>query len=297
MSRNFPPLGALRAFEAASRHMSFVRAAEELSVTPAAISHQIKQLEHWIGVKLFERGARGVALSGAGQDYSARVRDVFDRLIATTAAVRTNRARRIVLIRAQMSLAIAWLTHRVTAFNQSQAHIEVQLHALPIDKNPSKGAADIAIYPERPAVEGYAQEELLRGNYRLFAAPALIARNGMLPPSALISQPLLHTSSVNPSWAMPTLREWFTKAGATPAEVLPGMHFNLEHLTMVACSQGAGYALLNEALAEGFARSGSLVALPGPSIPNPHPYVVMMKDIVKPEVRTVADWLLKDMRT
>jgi LysR family transcriptional regulator, glycine cleavage system transcriptional activator len=296
MSRNFPPLGALRAFEAASRHMSFVRAAEELSVTPAAVSHQIKQLEHWIGVKLFERGARGVALSGAGQDYSARVRDVFDRLIATTAAVRTSRSRRVVLIRAQMSIAIGWLTHRITAFNQSQPDIEAQLHAAPIDKNPSKGAADIAIYQLRPDVDGYTQEALVRGNYRLFASPTLIARNGMLPPSALLAQSLLHTNGVNPIWEMPTLHDWFVQAGAMPPEVMPGMHFNLEYLTATACSQGAGYALLNEELAYEFARAGSLVALPGPSIPNPYPYTVMTKTIVKPEVQTVVDWLMKDSR-
>jgi LysR family transcriptional regulator, glycine cleavage system transcriptional activator len=296
MSKSVPPLGALRAFEAASRHMSFVRAAEELSVTPAAVSHQIKQLEHWIGTKLFDRSARGVALSRAGQDYSTRVRDVFDRLITTSAAVRANRARRIVVVRAQMSVAIAWLTPRVTTFNQTHSHIEVQLQALPIDSNPSKGGADIAIYQTRPEVEGYTQQTLLRGNYRLHAAPSLISRNGMLPPSAMLNQPLLHTTSSNTSWRMPGLEDWFAQSGARAPEVLPGMHFNLEYLTAVACAQGAGYAMLDEELAHEFARTGNLVALPGPSIPNPHPYSLMMKQIVTEEVRSVAEWLLKDAR-
>ncbi len=276
--------------------MSFVRAAEELSVTPAAISHQIKQLEHWVGLKLFDRGARGVALSRAGQDYSQRVRDVFDRLITTSAAVRANRARRIVIVRAQLSFAIAWLTHRVTAFNQSHDGIEIQLHALPIDRNPSLGGTDISIYQSRPDIEGYTQELLLAGHYRMHAAPSLIARNGILPPSALLHQPLLHTSSVNAALNVPSLHDWFVKAGATPPEVVPGMHFNLEYMAAIACAQGSGYALLLDELATEYAHNGGLVALPGPAIANPNPYALMMKKIVKDEVQLVADWLLKDAR-
>jgi LysR family transcriptional regulator, glycine cleavage system transcriptional activator len=292
MSKSIPPLGALRAFEAASRHTSFVRAAEELNVTPAAISHQIKQLEHWVGAKLFERGARGVALSRAGQDYAQRVRDVFDRLIATSAAVRSNRSRRVVVIRAQLSLSISWLASRVTTFNQSQDDIDVQLLALPFDRNPSKGGVDIAIYQERPHIDGYSQELLIGGHYRVYAAPSLVSRGAPHAPALLLAQPLLHTTSVNATWRMPTLHDWFTQSGVTPPEVLPGMHFNLEYLTTIACMQGAGYALLHDELTLDKARAGGVVALPGPSIANPYPYMLVMKNIVKDEVRVVADWLL-----
>jgi DNA-binding transcriptional LysR family regulator len=126
MPKKLPPLGALRAFEAASRHISFVRAAEELSVSPAAISHQIKLLEHWVGAKLFERAARGVSLSRAGQEYASGVREIFDRLISTSASLRKNRARKVVHIRAQFSLATSWLLPRVVRFNQANTDIEIQ---------------------------------------------------------------------------------------------------------------------------------------------------------------------------
>jgi LysR family transcriptional regulator, glycine cleavage system transcriptional activator len=294
MSRNFPPLGALRAFEAASRHMSFVRAAEELSVTPAAVSHQIKQLEHWIGTKLFDRGARGVALSRAGQDYAQRVRDVFDRLISTSAAARAQRTRRIVQVRAQLTLSVAWVLPRITAFNQLRNDIEVQLQGLPFDANPSKNGTDIAIYHLRPDVAGYVQEVVVRGHYQLYAAPSLVATNGTLTPSTLLSKPLLHTVSVNPNLHAPSLHDWFALAGVTPQETLPGMQFNLEHLTAAACVAGAGYALLNNELCRDAERAGSLVALPGPTIANPMPYALMLKSAPKDEVRAVADWLAKD---
>jgi LysR family transcriptional regulator, glycine cleavage system transcriptional activator len=294
ISRNFPPLGALRAFEAASRHMSFVRAAEELSVTPAAVSHQIKQLEHWIGMQLFDRGARGVTLSRTGQDYAMRVREVFDRLISTSAAARSQKTRRVVQVRAQLSIALLWVLPRITAFNQRHADIEVQLQALPFDRNPSKGGTDIAIYQRRIDVDGYTQHTMLDGSYRLYAAPALIARTGVLPPSAMPSQPLLHTVSVNADYKLPSLRDWLVLAGANPPETLPGMQFNLEHLTTAACVAGAGYALLHDELTLDAARAGSLVALPGPTIPNPNPYAITMKPIVKDEVQSVADWLMRD---
>ncbi len=296
MSKNFPPLGALRAFEAASRHMSFVRAAEELSVTPAAVSHQIKQLEHWIGAPLFDRGARGVSLSRAGQDYALRVRDVFDRLISTSAAARSQKSRRIVHVRAQLSIATMWVLPRIASFQQTQSDIEVQLQGLPFDANPAKGGVDIAIYQLRPEMDGYTQRILVRGQYKLYAAPALLARNGVQPPSALLAQPLLHTVSVNPLIRAPSLHDWFSNAGVKPPEVLPGMQFNLEHLTTAACIGGAGYALLNDELALDAARAGSLVALPGPALENPLPYALMMKSVAKDEVQAVADWLMRDTR-
>lgn len=291
MSRNFPPLGALRAFEAASRHMSFVRAAEELNVTPAAVSHQIKQLEHWIGMKLFDRGARGVALSRAGQDYALRVRDVFDRLITTSAAVRAQKSRRIVQIRAQLSVAVAWVLPRISKFNQMEPDIEVQLQGLPFDVNPSKGGADIAIYHQRGDVDGYQQSVLFHGEYKLFAAPSLIARNGVLSLKALLSQPLLHTISTNPQIRAPSLHDWFALSGTSAPELLPGTQFNLEHLTASACIAGAGYALLNDALAMSAVQNGLLSPLPGPAIPNPMPYTMITKSVLKEEVSTVLKWL------
>jgi LysR family transcriptional regulator, glycine cleavage system transcriptional activator len=294
MSRNFPPLGALRAFEAASRHMSFVRAAEELNVTPAAVSHQIKQLEHWIGMKLFDRGARGVTLSRAGHDYAMRVRDVFDHLISTSVAIRAQKTRRVVQIRSQPSVAAAWVLPRIASFNQAHGDIEVQLQGLPFDANPSKSGADIAIYPQRAEIDGREQRVVIRGHYKVFAAPALVARNGDLAPSALLSQPLLHTSSTDTQSRSPTLRDWFHASGVNTTETLPGMQFNLEHLTTTACIGGAGYALLNDELTLEATRAGSLIALPGHALENPQPYALMMKTSANDDVRAVADWLMRD---
>lgn len=293
-----PPLGALRAFDAASRHLSFVRAAEDLSVTPAAVSHQIKLLEHWVGLRLFDRSARGVALTAAGHDYALSVRDVFDRLISTGAAARANRSRRVVQLRAQFSVALMFLLPHVLAFNRAHSDIEIQLSALNFDRHPSKGGADIAVYHQRPAVEGYTQQPLVGGHYKLFAAPALLARCDIGTPAQFLAAPLLHTrgSALAFPHQTPGLRDWLLLTGVTPPQNLPGMVFNLEHLTTAACVQGAGFALLLDELTLDSARAGSLVALPGPRITNPSPYTLMKKRVAKDEVVFVSEWLLRRAR-
>jgi LysR family transcriptional regulator, glycine cleavage system transcriptional activator len=285
-------LGALRAFEAASRHISFVRAAEELSVSPAAISHQIKLLEHWVGAKLFERSARGVSLSHAGHEYASGVREIFDRLISTSAALRKNRARKVVHIRAQFSLASSWLLPRVLRFNQANTDIEIQLSALNFDRNPSKGGADVAIYHQRQDIPGYIQQVLISGKYKVYASPSLLARYEENAPARLLTRPLLHTTGVTGIWQVPTLHDWFKEAGVAAAVTLPGMHFNLEHITASACIQGAGYALLLDELVLDSARAGSLIAIDDTSIANPHPYTLMKKKGAKDEVSAVSEWLM-----
>jgi LysR family transcriptional regulator, glycine cleavage system transcriptional activator len=297
--KHLPPLGALRAFDAASRHLSFVRAAEELSVTPAAVSHQIKQLEHWLGLKLFDRSARGVALSRAGQDYANSVREIFDRLINTSAAARAQRSRRVVHVRAQFSIATVFLLPHVLSFNLANTDVEIQLSALNFDRNPAKGGADIAIYHQRPDVEGHVQQVLVGGHYKLFGAPALLARCDISTPAKFLAAPLLHTRpQVTPgaTWRVPGLRDWLLQAGAAAPEHLPGMVFNLEHMTTAACVQGAGFALLLDELCMDSARAGSLLALPGPALPNPCPYTLMQKRVAKDEVRFVSDWLMQHAR-
>lgn len=292
MPKKLPPLGALRAFESASRHISFVRAAEELSVSPAAISHQIKLLEHWVGAKLFERSARGVSLSRAGHEYASGVREIFDRLISTSAALRKNRARKVVHIRAQFSLASTWLLPRVLRFNQANTDIEIQLSALNFDRNPSKDGADIAIYHQRQDIAGYTQQILVGGKYKVYAAPSLMARYASNAAPLLLTRSLLHTNSVIGMGQIPTLLDWFTAQGVVPPATLPGMHFNLEHLTTSACIQGAGYALLLDELVLDSARAGSLIAIDDIAIANPHPYTLIKKKGAKDEVSAVSDWLL-----
>lgn len=292
MAKNIPPLNALRAFEAASRHDSFVRAANELHVTPAAISHQIKQLEHWLSIELFERSARGVTLTPAGRDYAFRIREAFDKLMNTSAAVRANKARRVVVIRAQFSIAAMWLVHRIVEFNQSQSDIEIRVIADGTPINPLKSGTDLFVYHHRDDLEGWQQNELMRGNFSVYAAPSLYSRACAQTPIKWAVQPLIHFYFEDRAWKYPVFDDWFKAAAINAPAVLPGTRFNLLHLCATAAVKGAGFALLPDTLCGDEVREGRLVSVPGPSLPSPHPYFILSKKRATEEARFVRDWLL-----
>jgi DNA-binding transcriptional LysR family regulator len=141
-------------------------------------------------------------------------------------------------------------------------------------------------------IPGYAQETLISGHYKVYAAPSTLQRHEDVTPVAMLTAPLLHTDGVNSQWQAPSFHDWFEHAGLAAPATLSGMRFNLEHITAAACIQGAGYALLLDELVLDSARAGSLVAIGGPSILNPHPYTVMKKKVAKDEVNIVSEWLL-----
>jgi DNA-binding transcriptional LysR family regulator len=291
--RALPPLPALRAFEAAARHMSFSRAATELHVTAAAVSHQIKQLERWLGLALFRRGANGVALTLAGSDYALRIRDAFERLLSTSCALRDHEQRPVVRIRTQFSVAAMWLTPRVAALSRQRPELEIRVIAA--EHRATGGLnADIAIYFRRSELPGHSQLPLLSGPFRAYAAPSLVGRAHDLRPAEVASLPLLHLSIEDRGWSSPGFGEWFEQAGVAVPTPLPGLRFNLAHLAASAAMLGAGVALLPEELCADAVRQCNLLALPGPALPTLHPYFLMCKDEPEEAVAWVRDALLRD---
>src|SRR5262249_42046850 len=128
MARRLPPLNALRAFEAAARHLSFLKAANELHVTPGAVSQQVKGLEVQLGIKLFRRLTRGVLLTDAGQLYAKRLGELFDGIDAATRDLRRGEASPVLTVSAIPSFAARWLIPRLGTFNA--AHPEITLRVI-----------------------------------------------------------------------------------------------------------------------------------------------------------------------
>ncbi|TAG01775.1 MAG: LysR family transcriptional regulator [Betaproteobacteria bacterium] len=292
MAKNIPPLNALRAFEAASRLGGFVRAAQELHVTPAAVSHQIKQLEHWLGMELFVRSARGVALTTSGLEYASRIRDAFDKLLLTTRAVRANQSRSVVTIRAQFSLAAMWLMPRLPELLQARPDIDIKLAAQQAEAITGGSNVDIEIYHERTCPDGFEQIALVRGEFSVYAAPALLARMPVTHPSELLSCPLLHFTFEDRSWKFPTFESWFEAAGVAAPPMLPGYRFNLMHLAASACVRGIGFALLHEQFCAEQIRAGNLVKIPGPAVPSGEYFYVLSRKRMSDDVAFVRDWLV-----
>ncbi len=296
MIKKLPPLNALRAFESAARTRSFKRAAEELHLTPAAISHQVKQLEKWLGVALFDRRANGVAPTVAGIDYANHIQEVFEHLIQTTSHARVAQARTVVTIRAQFTVSARWLVPRVIAFSCGNDDIEIKVEA-DLDRPHVKIGADLAIFHERDTIEGYKQDFLLRGKFKLYAAPQIAAQFSNTTPTldALLAQPLLHTSFIERGWRYPRLRDWFLAAKLNAPAELPGAHFNLIHLTASACEDGGGLALLLDAFCTTAVQAGKLVQIGKTSLPSPHAYHLFSKNTPSDAVSRVRDYLLESV--
>jgi LysR family transcriptional regulator, glycine cleavage system transcriptional activator len=292
MSKRIPPLAALRAFESASRHMSFARAANELSVTPAAVSHQIKQLEHWLGLTLFERAANGVTLTAAGRDYAVRIRDVFERLVSTSRAVRDHRDRTVVTIRSQFSIAALWLIPKVVALSHAQPNIEIRVFASG-ELAGTRTGTDLTLYHQRAETPNWVQTPLLKGHFRAYAAPSLVSHVRPGNPAELLSLPMIHTSTDEQGWRYPVLEDWFAEAGVKTPKLLPGLRFNLMQFTYAACLRGAGISLLLDEWCGEAVAAGTLMALPGPQLPNPHPYYLRCRKSANADVIRVRDWLLE----
>ncbi|MBN8506591.1 MAG: LysR family transcriptional regulator [Burkholderiales bacterium] len=289
--RSLPPLSALRAFEAAARHMSFARAASELHLSAAAVSHQIKLLERWMGQPLFHRSANGVSLSPAGSDYALRLRDAFERLMSTSRALRDHQQRPVVRIRCQFSPAVMWLTPRVVALQKERPELEIRVIAAEHRATGPLGA-DIAIYFPRSDLPGHRQLPLLTDPYRAYASPSLIGRSPWARPADVAGLPLLHLGVEDRGWPAPGFAEWFEAAGVSVPSPLPGLRLNLAHLAAQAAMLGAGAAVLPADLCVDAVRQGHLVALPGPDLPAPHPYMLSCREQPAEAVAWVRDRLL-----
>ena len=145
MARRLPPLNALRAFEAAARHLSFTKAAGELSVTPAAVSHQVKALEDYFGIQLFRRLTRALLLTDAGQTALPALRDGFDKLAEASERLRAHDARGMLTVSVSPSFAAKWLVPRLDDFRTVHPDIDLRLDASDTIVDLARGEADLSI--------------------------------------------------------------------------------------------------------------------------------------------------------
>src|ERR1700712_1278913 len=129
MPRRLPQLNALKAFEAAARHESFTRAAEELCVTQGAVSHQVKALEAELGVKLFNRERQRLIITGAGRDYLAVVRDALDRIAVGTERLVQRQSSGVLTVSTSPDFAAKWLVHRLGRFAEAYPDIDLRVSA------------------------------------------------------------------------------------------------------------------------------------------------------------------------
>lgn len=297
MTRHLPPLPALRAFEAAARHLSFARAGGELGVTPGAISHQMRQLEEWIDGPLFERRANGVSLTETGRVFATRLGAIFDQITAASVAARAPSGASTVTVRCQYSLATKWLAPRIGKFRAAHPEISVAVLALPHRWSANERDPDLAIYHGRGTIPGIRQDMLLRGRLLVVAAPQVTALLPAAPtPADLLTRPLIKMDFAEPGWHDEGWEAWFAATGFGHLELRATLSFNLLHLAIEACIAGAGFALVPNFMVEQELATGRLVDAFGISLPIRQPYVLMTPEasLARPEVEILRSWLLDE---
>ncbi|TAD89426.1 MAG: transcriptional regulator GcvA [Alphaproteobacteria bacterium] len=258
--RRLPPLTALRTFEVAARLMSVSRAAEELSVTPAAVRHQIRLLEDQLGTPLTHRDGRGFLLTDAGQLLLPGLRTAFDKLAEAVAAVDRVGESGPLDVSVAPSFAIKWLLPRLDRFQTKHPDIDVRLSASMGLTDFSRDPVDLAIRYGRGHYDGLMVEKLLPEAVYPVCSPELLANDPALSdPAALAHHTLLHDASPDDDQSCPTWPMWLAAAGITGVDAERGPRFNQSSLVLEAALLGKGIALAKATLAQADLDSGRLV--------------------------------------
>jgi LysR family glycine cleavage system transcriptional activator len=244
MSRKLPPLGALRAFEAAARAGGFKKAALELGVTPAAVSQHVAQLEAALGVALFRRHARGVALTDAGAAYLPGLSDGFDRLAAATRALGARPRAGKIVVSVLPGFATNWLVPRLPRFRALYPEIDVHVRSEIAYVDFARDAVDLAIRYAKDAPAGLASRLLARETLFLAAAPSLIqGKPGLRRPADLARATLIHDTSAGRSEPRLAWEPWLDLLGLPRALAQRGPGFMDSSAIFQAVRLGQGVAV------------------------------------------------------
>lgn len=305
-----PPLNALRAFEAAARHGSFATAARELHVTPAAVSHQIKGLEEYLGLRLFRRLKRGLELTRAGQAFLPKLREGFERLGEAVADLHSLNEPGTLAVSAATSFATRWLAPRLHRFVAAYPDLDVRITASTRLIDPGKGEsgpgdaqagspvedADIVVRFGTGDYPGFRVDKLLAVSVTPLCSPRLNAGEHPIRSAADLGHHVLIGDNVSFDDGRPLWDAWFEAAGLAGVDTSHGLRFNHAMLALEAAAEGMGVVLGMPALAGSDLASGRLIAPLALSLPLKFGYhIVSDPDAAqRSDVAAFRDWLLAE---
>ena len=305
-----PPLNALRAFEAAARHSSFALAARELHVTPAAVSHQIKGLEAYLGLRLFQRLKRGLELTRAGQAFLPKLREGFARLGEAVEELRSLNEPGTLAVSAATSFATRWLAPRLHRFVAAHPDLDVRITASTRLIDPAKGEigpgdaqagspvedADIVVRFGAGDYPGFRVDKLLPVSVTPLCSPRLNAGEHPIRSAADLKHHVLIHDNVNFDDGTPLWDAWFEAAGMAGVDTSHGLHFNHAMLALEAAAEGMGVVLGMPVLAGSDLASGRLIAPLALSLPLKFGYhIVSDPDAARrSDVAAFRNWLLAE---
>ena len=263
MHSALPPLSALRAFEAAARHLSLTQAARELNVTAGALSHQVRGLEDFLGVKLFERRVRAIALTPAGKQLYPGLQTGFAHIREAVASLDIGHAAHVLVVSTSPGLTSKWLARRLYRFGDAHPDVDVRISSTAANANFATDGIDLAVrnmpvdFAPDTALES---EKLVDTTYVPVCSPRLLEQHGPVRDAqALARLPLIHDESLASRGASPDWSHWFAAAGVDNVDVRRGLRFNSADHALDAAAEGAGVLLTHDIIAYDDLRTGRLV--------------------------------------
>jgi len=251
-----PRLNILRTFEAAGRNLSFSLAAEELNISQAAVSQQMRQLEAYLGAALFVRHHRRLSLTGTGQAYLNGVHEALDRLDTVTDQLFPDRQHQIVTIRCTASVATLWLAPRLGRFQKRHPEIDLRIKTLDSDfGDRSLTWADLEIVIQSDGASDPQARKLLTATITPVCSPELLSR-GRRPrePADVLAFELIHVLGYDDDW-----HRWFRRHGLQTAAVPGGLSVDGSLIAIEAAQRGDGVMLGRRPFIDSYLRSGELV--------------------------------------
>ncbi|MCH8951626.1 MAG: transcriptional regulator GcvA [Proteobacteria bacterium] len=300
MSRRLPPLNSLRAFEAAARHLSLKKAAGELHVTPAAVSHQVRTLEEYCAKPLFHRLARALRLTEAGQAALPLLREGFDKLAEAAEAMRAEERVGILTVSVAPSFGAKWLIPRLDRFHAAHPEFDVRIDATDALVTFAGDGVDVALRYGRGTYRNLRSECLMSEVSLPVCSPRLLERDPPLRrPDDLRHHTLLHVQWKMEDDAAPNWRMWLRAAGVEGVDAERGPRFSVEGMALEAAIAGQGVALAGAALVEGDLKTGRLVRPFPPSLSQAtaFSYYVVYPEAKAGDPRVMAfrDWVLAEV--
>lgn len=286
-------MNALRVFEAAARHLSFTRAALELNVTQAAVSHQVKALEDWLGLKLFRRLNRSLLLTDVGQAYLPTVREGFERLIEGTDRLHRRDRGGVLTITAVASFAAKWLVPRLGRFQAQHPEIDVRISTEVRVVDFAREDFDMGIRYGGGIWPGLRVDHLMAEDIFPVCSPALLDADRPLgEPADLRHHTLLH-DDMREDWRM-----WLMAAGVEGVDPTRGPGFSQSSMVVQAAIEGLGVALGRSVLVADDLAAGRLVKPFDVSLSARYGYYVVcpLATADRPKIADFRNWLLREAK-
>ena len=301
-----PPLSALRAFEAAARHLSLTNAARELHVTAGALSHQIRGLEDLLGVKLFERRVRAIALTAAGKQLYPGLQNGFAHIREAVETFDSPGQANVLVVSTSPGMTSKWLAPRLYRFGAAYPDIDVRITSSLNNANFATDGIDLAVrnMAADPAPDRALEiERLFEISFVPVCSPRLIEKHGLVKTARDLSRlPLIHDETLKARIAVADWSDWFKAAGVPDVDLRRGLRFNSTDHALDAAGEGAGALLAHDLLAYDDLRIGRLLIpvklsiAPGrafhlvwPKDRKPRPAALAFRKWIKDEVAAL-DW-------